>query len=340
MLALTAACGATSTSQRPQNRVSPGLSDTPVVATASPTVGASAAASATTPPAAVGFSCRLPIVTYRNQTPEAGFISFPSGSFTDDPAGNIKSKAYGLAYDRGYNRWLPVDWRVVSDDGAHYVYVTYSGDVPTPGAYTTIHIVDVASGADRVVSRNGQYVPSDYVGNAVYLTAWVGGRDGPGPEIGWVLDPSTGAIRALTGGQKYGYSVGSGAGWRTDYNTADPTVHQGMTGANRVTRVDLTSGNESTWLYRQGADWMDLLGFDRAGHPIVSTGTAQAISVLLLTDAGHRSQLFSTTGFIGGAVEDSHGIWFTDEAATYLYSAASGFHKVAAAGGQIAGGCH
>jgi hypothetical protein len=348
VLALTAACGARPTSHQPPTRVTPTFGDTPVavtasaiaVPTASPSGAATPTATAGLPLTSVGFTCRLPIVTTRNETTEAGFISFPSGSYAADPAGNIKSKALGLAYDRAYNRWLPVDWRLVSDDGAHYAYVTYSGDPTTPGAYSAIHVVDVATGTDRIVSRSGQYVPNDYVGNGVYLSAWIGGHDGPGPQIGWVIDPSTGGIRALSGGQKYGYSVGSGGGWRTDYNTADPTVHQGMTGANRITRVDLASGTESTWLYRQGVDWLDVIGFDRAGHPIVATGTGQAISVLLLTDASHRSQLFSTTGFIRGGVEDSHGIWFIDDAGTYLYTAASGFHRVGATGGQIAGGCH
>jgi len=288
----------------------------------------------------VGFSCRLPILTTIGQTTTAGFITFPKGSFAADPSGNINSKAIGPAYDRGYARWLPVDWRLVSDDGAHYAYVTFSADQPAPGAYSLIHVVDVATGADHVVSRNGQYVLNDYVGNGVYLSAWIGGHDGPGPQIGWVLDPSTGGIRALSGGQNYGYWIGSGAGWRTDYNTADPTVHQGITGPNRITRVDLLSGNESTWFYQQGADWVQVLGFDRAGHPIVSSGVGQAIAVWLLTDASHRSQLYSASAFMSGAMADAHGIWFSDGSATYLYTASSGLLRVATTGGQIAGGCH
>jgi hypothetical protein len=343
VLALTAACGATSTSHQPPNRVTPPSSDATatasVAATISPGGSPTATATPNVPITAVDFSCRLPVVTTRNQTAEAGFITFPGGSYAADPAGAIKSKAYGLAYDRAYSRWLPVDWRLVSDDGAHYVYVTYSGDTPAPGAYSSVHVVDVATGADRVVSRNGQYVVNDYVGTSVYLSPWVGGHDGPGPQIGWVLDPATGRIRAL-GGKGYGYWIGSGAGWRTDYNTADPTVHQGMTGPNRLIRVDLATGAEATWFYQQGSDGVQLLAFDRAGHPIVSSGTGQVDSVLLLTDASHVSQLFSTGGFIGGPLADAHGIWFTDGSATYLYTAGSGLRKVASTGGQIAGGCH
>jgi hypothetical protein len=351
VLAITAACGGTSTSHRATNRATPLITDTPLLATDSPSATATPAATATPtataglPLTAVAFSCRLPVVTTVGQTPggvsqtaSAGFISFPSASFSPDPGGSIKSKAFGLAYDRVYSRWLPVDWRLVSDDGAHYVYVTYSEELPNPGAYSIIHIVDVGTGADRVVSRTGQYVVNDYVGTGVYLSAWVGGHDGPGPQIASVLDSSTGAVRALAKG--YGYWIGSGAGWRTDYNTADPTVHQGMTGPNRLTRVDLNTGAEATWLYQQGADWLQVLGFDRDGHPIVSSGIGQVITVWLLTDATHRSQLFSGSTFVGWATADSNGIWFSDGSATYLYTASSGFRKVAATGGQIAGGCH
>lgn len=348
MLALTSACGTTPTSSRPPNRVSPALVATPAVASASPTdvatpsppIATTPAPTPSLPLAAVGFSCRLPIVTYRNQTTAPGFINFPSASFETDPAAILTSKAYGLAFDRAYGRWLPVDWRLVSDDGAHYVYVTYSSDQPGPGQYTSIHVVDVASGSDRVVSRSGQYVPYDYLGNGVYLTIWVGGHDGPGPQIGWVLDPSTGGIRALSGGQNYGYSIGSGAGWRTDYNPADPTVHQGMTGPNRLTRVDLASAAEATWFYQQGVESVQVLGFDRAGHPIVSSSVGQAVTVWLLADASHRSQLFTGSVYMNWAIADAHGIWFSDGGSTYLYTGASGLQRVASTGGEFAGGCH
>lgn len=340
VLALTAACGTTTMSNRASSSAKPLSSDTSPAATAAPPVAATPAATANSVLGTVEFSCQLPMVTYRNQAPEAGFISFPGGSFAADPAANIKSVAFGLAYDRVYRRWLPVDWRLVSDDGTRYTYVTYSDTSPSPGAFSVIHIVNVSTGADRVLSRSGQYVIDDYVGQGIYLSAWVGGHDGPGPQIGWVLDPSTGDIRSLNGGQIYGYWIGSGAGWRTDYNQADPTVHQGMTGPNRLTRVDLASAVEATWFYQQGTDSVQVLGFDQAGHPIVSSSTGQVVTVWLLSDASHRSALFTGSIFMNWAIADSHGIWFSDGGATYLYSAASSLQKVAATGGQFAGGCH
>jgi len=113
-----------------------------------------------------------------------------------------------------------------------------------------------------------------------------------------------------------------------------------MTGPNRVTRVDLASGAEATWLYQQGADWVQILGFDQAGHPIVSAGTGQVVTGWLLTDATHRSQLFAGSAFLGWATADTHGIWFSDGSSTYLHTASSGLRRVASTGGQIAGGCH
>jgi hypothetical protein len=331
-------CGKPSTSQRSTTSTSSSATATPVAASVFPGESPAAVSATNALGASISFTCRLPIVT-GSQAPQAGFISFPTGSYAPDPAG-IKPKTFGLAYDRGFNRWLPVDWRSVSDDGTHYVYATYANQDPSSGTSSVIHIVTVGTGADRILSRTGQYIVTDYVGAGIYLTAWIGGHDGPGPEVGWVLDPVSGNLRALSGGPKYGYWIGSGAGWRMDYNTADPTVHQGMTGANRIIRIDLASGAEATWFYQQGADWVQLEGFDRSGHPIVESGIGSAVTMWLLSDASHRSKLFSGPTLLNGALADVHGIWFSDGTATYLYNAVSGLQKVSLTGGQIAGGCH
>jgi hypothetical protein len=283
-------------------------------------------------------------VRTNNQQQQAGFLNFPAGSFTADPRGDIGSKASGVAYDRVYNRWLPVGWRLVSDDGTHYVYPTFNGDPTQAGSYTALHVVTVATGVDRIVNRSGDFVPVDYVGNSIYLMPWVGGFDGPGPQIGWALDPSTGTLRTLSGGSKYGYWIGGGAAWRMDYNQADPTVLQGMPGTNRITRIDLATGIESTWYYQQGASVVYVIGFDRSGHPIVSatvegSNNTQSVQILLLTDASHRITLYSGDEPFTWTVGDANGIWLSDGTSTYLYAGGS-LKKMAATGGTIAGGCH
>ena len=327
------ACGPKATANRPL------ASSSHAAATnaASPSASATAVTSS--------LSCRLPLATSdtNGQIQQMGFLTFPSGTFAQDPAGTIKPKAIGggVAFDRGYNKWLPVGWRFVSDDGSHYVYADYPNPDPTAsGAHSVIHVVNVGTGVDRVLTQTGQYIITDYSGNGVYLTQWIGGHDGPGPQIQWKLNPSTGVVTTLSGGAKYGYWVAGGAGWRTDYNPADPTVHNGPTGGNRLIRVDLATGAEATWLYQQGADWVQVIGFDLTGHPIVVVGVGNQGTIWLLSDALHRTQITTGPVGFGGAVGDSNGIWMSGVDGTYLYTPAGGLQKMSSTGGLIAGGCH
>lgn len=333
------ACGPTATANRPLGSTSPRAGTSATTSAPSPSANATAAI------VPGGLSCRLPLATTdtNGQIQQAGFLTFPSGTFAPDPRATIKPKAIGdgLAFDRGYNKWLPVSWRLVSDDGSHYIYADYPNPDPTAsGAHSVIHIVNVGTGADRVLTQTGEYIIMDYSANAVYLTQWIGGHDGPGPEIQWMLNPSTGVVTTLPGGPKYGYWVAGGAGWRTDYNTADPTVHNGPTGGNRLIRVDLATGAETTWLYQQGADWVQVMGFDLKGHPIVVVGVGNQITILLLTDSVHRTQITMGPANYGWALGDSNGIWLSGVEGTYLYTSAAGLQKMSSTGGLIAGGCH
>jgi hypothetical protein len=177
------------------------------------------------------------------------------------------------------------------------------------------------------------------VGSGVFLKAWVGGIDGPGPEIGWVLNPTTGTVRALAGGEKYGHSIGAGAGWRDDIYGVDPTI-TGIPGPNRITRIDLSTGAEAVWFYQPKANSVSLVGFDGQGRPLVAAMIGEEFSIWRLTDASHRTELFSGRGFPLGAIADSHGVWISDGTATYLYRSGLGVQKVSRSTGRFAGGCH
>jgi hypothetical protein len=264
----------------------------------------------------------------------------PSGSFQPDRSASLTSRGNGLAYDRVIHRWLPVDWRWVSDDGLYYAYAVYPQPAPAPGVSSTIHVVDARTGMDRLVLSTGQFAIVDYTGGAIYLTSWVGGHDGPGPQVGWALNPFTGAIQSLAGGAKYGYWVAGGAGWRTDYNPLDPTVHQGLTGPNRLIRVDVKSGAEVPWFYQQGADSVEVLGFDAGGNPIIASVIGSTWTMWQVPAAGMPVRLFSSSGFWDNAVADAHGIWFSGSQGTYLFVSPRRLIKISAVGGEIAGGCH
>src|SRR5206468_1723452 len=95
------------------------------------------------------LGCRLPVVqwtqTAQGQVPSGGFISFPGGQFSPDPASEIivdgsryRSVAqpylYGGgpgpgAYDLQMRRWLPPTPRNVSPDGSHYAYQEEFGTI-------------------------------------------------------------------------------------------------------------------------------------------------------------------------------------------------------------------
>ena len=332
VIPVVASCGASRATALTTR--SPTPSGTLSATTATPTSAASTPATST-----ASANCRLPLVP---STGTAGFISYPGGTFTADPAAAIKTKANGLAYDRGFARWLPVPWALVSSDGRHYSYGEYPDFSTYPLPDSVLHVVDVATGRDRIVAR-GQYVVSDYETEGIYLTQLVGGHDGPGPQIGALLNVSTGSIRQLTGGAQYGYVIGGGWGWQAQFNTADTTTHEGMGfWTNELFAVRLTDGSTTRWFYRPGVDSVDVIGFDRQLNPVISVGTGNSAVILDLTAPNAATQLWSgPQGTFWSALGDGVGIWLSGQAAgTYLWTPGGPLKKVSATGGVPAGGCH
>jgi hypothetical protein len=332
---VVAGCGTSRTPTSITLGATPSDTSTPA-STASASATSAASASATSNTATI---CRLPLVP---ATGTAGFISYPSGSFSVDPSAAIKTKANGLAYDRVFGRWLPVPWALVSSDGGHYTYGEYPDFSTYPLPDSVLHVVDVATGSDRIVAR-GQYVVSDYETEGVYLTQLVGGHDGPGPQIGSLLNVSTGAIRPLSGGAQYGYTIGGGRGWRPQFNTADSTTHQGPGfWTNQLFAVSLTSGSATSWLYRPGVDTVDVIGFDRQQNPVIDVATGNSAVILDLTGPNAATQLYSgPIGTFVAALGDGVGIWLSGQTAgTYLWPPGGPLKKVSATGGVPAGGCH
>jgi len=316
------------------NTPSATASGTAISPTASPTTTAS-----TSPVSVTPTVCRLPLVP---PTGTSGFISYPSGDFSPDPAAALKTRANGLAYDRVFARWLPVPWALVTPDGRHYAYGEYPDFSTYPPPDSILHVVDVATGSDRIVAR-GQYVASDYETEGVYLTQLVGAHDGPGPQIGSLLDVSTGSIHQLAGGAQYGYVIGGRRGWRSQFNTADPTTHQGMGfWTNELFAVKLTDGSAISWFYRLGVDSVDVIGFDRQLNPVIDVATGNSAVILDLTAPGVATQLYSgPIGTFQAALGDGVGIWLSGQTSgTYLWPPGGPLKKISATGGIPAGGCH
>ena len=289
---------------------------------------------------ALPFNCRIPI-SILGQSAQGAFLGVPQGTVYFDPKG-----AGGYYYDRAFSRWLPVGRAAVSADGARYAYL----EMGQSSDYF-VHIVDVASGKDRVIHEQlgptGLAFPPgvlDYAPEGIYLyTAFehlLGGL--------WLLDPATGSVRQISP-SLFPVAITPGFVWTEVLNPADPnpivTGSSAGTLPNEIDRVDLKTGAKTTWLYRPGAD-LGLLGFDLAGHPVIdSTRTFIApdpeAEVMIALDPKTDRMIYKGTlaKALLGPIADEHGIWFGSGQGIYVFSPVFGLQKISNQPGFPANGC-
>ncbi len=288
-------------------------------------------------PEALGLKCKLPVALAGNmlpnrQNPDRGaFIDFATGTLSADPAGEMKWDTgadpnlvdtvatpvlhgnSGLMYDRALARWIPVSSALVKTDGTAYTYA--QATAATIGSPTRIHLVDVASGSDRVVySAPASDYPIAFAPEGIYFSHF----QYEGPSVGlFLLDPATSRVTTVDSNGWWGV-VGASEAW----GFAAPSVGLGSP-IQRVDRLDLKSGQITNWLTASGQDslWVD--GLDASGRPIVQVsqagGTTQSYRVI--TAAGVTQPLFSPEDiYLSGPLADQHGLWFRGDRGIYLFS--------------------
>ncbi|HVH62261.1 MAG TPA: hypothetical protein VNA65_01540 [Candidatus Dormibacteraeota bacterium] len=280
----------------------------------SPTATASSSPSPVVTGGTGGWSinCRLP-VTWSVQdgqtiTSKAGFLSFPDRSLAEDPT----APAHSSFYDRAFSKWLPT-WRVaVSPDGKRYAYTEGNAYQGTNGK---VHVVDVATGADRVIySGNAVYSVVDFNADGIYLT--FAAPEGA-PRGLFLESPSGGTPRTIVDTTMVAPAVGGGAAWGLDFNAADPSpAPGGLEGPrNEVLRYDLRNGAATSWFYRPGAD-VGVIGFDSAGDPFVSAAitdpNGQSTFELWLVKSPTSAMKLPAdpAAWLRLAAVDGYGVWF------------------------------
>jgi len=340
--------------------------------TPSPSPGASQAALSPRVPA-----CRLPAMLWSFPNPETqgGFIDTASGSFTADPQSlMVLDSAKGLyrtptqpylygpnagdpaiassSYDRSQGRWLPVPPQYVSPDGSTYAYYGYAAF-----GHAGVHLVDVATGSDRLIpgtigpSPQAHYLIAGYLQDGVYLTQW-GPTGGPGLGL-WRLNPASGAVTQVsTDAPGSGVFVGDtplenpptaefpDAWWTSvssDFSAGgDPYVYfQYLSG---------TAGQHGEdWFQRPGFR-MNVIGVDTAGRAVVVATSPGQVEVWLLATPNSATPLYSTSNSgspdlpFKAAVADDAGWWIGSRKGLF-FATATAFAQVSATPAVAVGGC-
>jgi hypothetical protein len=234
-------------------------------------------------------------------------------------------------YDGAYRRWLPVTAAQVLPDGSAYVYTREA----TPTQFRNeIHIVNVTTGADRVIYNNDAYDALSYQPEGIYLYYHLNGTDG---DHGlWLLNPTTQSLKAFPGGaQAWWAAVVGGGAWSY-------SVDGNRFGSTSFARLDLSTGVVATWFSassqaqppQPGFKSVRAIGFDGSLDPLVEVFVDGGMSeIWLLSAPGQATKLngLPLLDFIPPlGVTDSHGTWVVGADGVYLY-AGSAFQRVAAA---------
>jgi photosystem II stability/assembly factor-like uncharacterized protein len=333
------------------------------------------------------FSCQLPVQGLApdlGAANQGGFVSFPSGNAAVDPdstvawvgpeertrmvrapalhGGDIYSSG-SLSYHPKLRRWLPVSHELVSPDGRQYVYTiaditekTAEPDPYPPRIGGHVHVVDVASGKDRVLLQ-GEYEAVAYTAEGIYVVAYnyYAARASYDAADGlWLADPVTGHLRQITAEGDW-RTFGGGAFWSNDRDPADPNpwVEKIIIHDNRISRLDPGTGAVQPWFVKPGQA-VEPLGFDAQGHPVVRIGqpgppvrweiwlvTAPGTGHMIYAGPLANRDYFTTesrpTG-IQHALGDSHGIWFTGPA-ILLYQTGPTFSRLTGVNADVVGPC-
>ena len=270
-----------------------------------------------------------------------GFISVPSGTYTPD----VTSE--GGSYDWAYRKWVPVPSPFVLPDGSAYVIELQAAD-----SRYEIHIVQVASGADKVILQmpyDNAYSVLTLKPEGVYLVPLLH-RSGS-PQGLWLLSPTTATIAEVPGAGNLAWRLIEGGG-----------VWGSPVGVDRLDRLDLSTGVVTTWVQHPvetpigiGSGYgPDIIAFDRSQKPLVElyppaspAGTTPLPELWLVSGPGQATKLagMALSGrFLTRGITDSHGTWLVGSDGFYLYADA-GFTRAApmppgpVGDFYIAGGC-
>ncbi len=277
------------------------------------------------PSPSVQTACKLPVYWDVNRPSppgldlHAGFVSVPDGAVTEVGILPELPQVYGATYEAASNAWLRVDRQQLSPDGTRYAYWKGSG------SNSEVHVVDVATGADRTLYTGlTLYIVIAFESDGIYLVHAINPRQGAFEKL-YRLDPAGGTPTLVTGSDRHMYQYGwvlisDGAAWGVDYRVL------GNSYIYSVLRLDLATAQVSQWFEGPPDDLVWPLGTDTK-HRLYVQGVNQH-ELWRFAAPGQPEQLANPGpigygDFVGGPtgyVADSLGGWFHGQGGIWLYS--------------------
>jgi hypothetical protein len=288
--------------------------------------GQATATPSATPPSA---GCRLPLWLYDRATNigTARFLQLP-GSVLVLAQPPVASNHVVATYLPRAKRWLQVARSLIAPDGSYYAYSETSGNP----AVDRVHVVDVATGADRVIAQgNGStgYNVFDVEADGIYAGS---AANGPATLPGlWRIDARTGAATKIDATQRWQW-ISGGYAFAAVPNSADPVVVQGGTVPDTLMRLDLRTGAVQELLRKRGV-FPRVIGFDGQGRPLVVLGETLNLLVVVIglgtvqTVPGGTPDV-SFAQATSTLVASSDRFWFTADQGVFSYSPKAGFQKL------------
>ncbi|HEY0831735.1 MAG TPA: hypothetical protein VGE99_11375 [Candidatus Dormibacteraeota bacterium] len=245
------------------------------------------------------------------------------------------------------SKWLPVGRNAVAPDGLHYAVLT-GGVYSEPPAPPRLHIVDAATGVERVIDLalpdSQPYGVVDYAADGIYI-----GSSWEGVVINgfWRADPASGRLVAL--GTSYPLrDDGTGHAWRGVVDPADPkpalSMMDGRPMSNEIVRRDLKTGVDEIWFYHPGFSLAIAGAFVGGGllvwaEPDNVSNPGVGFHEYWVASAPSRSRFVAYVESGGQTMADSHGIWMGSSDGLYLFTLDGGIRRVSGVPGEPANGC-
>jgi hypothetical protein len=213
--------------------------------------------------------------------------------------------------------------------------VAYQSPPKEPG----LHVVDVATGSDKLVASGDWWVVAFTV-KGVYV---MHSSQNAAPSGLALIDPDSGRVQSITNVGSWTH-VTSDAAWGTDAMQPGVTSPQ----IDHLLKLNLVTGqSDANWFARPGMA-LYALGDDNRGNVVVQAtgGPSETLEFWLVSQqSGNATQIYSgsTLGQFSlnstYALGDSRGVWFGTHGGLYLYRAGAALRRLASNPGQVAGTC-